>query len=158
MSSRTTRRPKSRSKPTGSFRSQFEASVARSLKRQSCEFQYEAINLPYTVTRNYKPDFVLENGIFIECKGYLDSADQRKMRAIKDQYPDLDIRMLFMRLDGKVQGSKMTNLTWCEKYDFPYAQEKIPKGWINEEKTNHQFLSGTLFCDSPEDEHREEGD
>lgn len=145
-------------KKTGIFRSQFEASVARSLKRQSCGFLYEPLNLPYTVTRNYKPDFILENGIFIECKGYLDSADQRKMRAIKEQYPDLDIRMLFMKLDGKVQGSKMTNLLWCEKYDFQYAQEKIPKEWINEDKTNHKYVGGTLFSDSSEDGHREEGD
>lgn len=135
----------------GTFRSQFEARVARALTKNNVEFLYEPLNMEYTVTRRYKPDFILGNGIFIECKGYLDSADQRKMRAIKEQYPDLDIRMLFMKLTGKVQGSKMSNWEWCEKYNFQYAQEKIPSSWIDEEKRNHRFLSGTLFGDTPID-------
>ena len=137
---------------TGTFRSQFEARVARALSRNNVEFLYEPLQLTYTVTRRYKPDFILENGIFIECKGYLDSADQRKMRAIKEQYPDLDIRMLFMTLAGKVQGSKMSNMEWCEKYNYKYAQEKIPTSWIDEQKTNDKFLGGTLFCNTPNDD------
>jgi len=151
----TSRNLKQRKYPQGkrttTFRSQFESRVARSLKRQEVSYAYEKLDLPYTVTRKYKPDFVLENGIVIECKGYLDSADQRKMRAIKEQYPDLDIRMLFMKLDGKVQGSKMTNMQWCEKYDFPFAQEKIPKTWINEQKKHNELISDSLFSNTPDD-------
>ena len=140
-----------RGKKTSIFRSQFEARVARSLRRQEVGYKYEELTLSYTVTRNYKPDFVLENGIVIECKGYLDSADQRKMRAIKTQYPDLDIRMLFMKLDGKVQGSKMTNMDWCIKYNYQFAQDKIPKSWINEQKTNNEIFSNTLLGDTAGD-------
>lgn len=114
------------------FKSKFEAEIARLLDRQKVEYAYEGLTLKYAVIRNYKPDFILPNGIIIETKGYFQSDDQRKMRAVKDQHPELDIRMVFQRLAGKVQGSNMTNSQWCEKYGFKYADGKIPKDWINE--------------------------
>jgi predicted nuclease of restriction endonuclease-like RecB superfamily len=120
-------------KKTGIFKSQFEAEVARWLRMWNVEFEYEPVKLPYAVVRDYKPDFVLSNNIHVETKGYFQSSDQRKMRAIKEQYPDLDIRMVFQRLNGRVQGSQMTNKEWCEKYGFPYAEGKIPKEWTNEQ-------------------------
>lgn len=79
------------------------------------------------------------------------------MRAVKAANPHLDIRMLFMRLAGKVQGSNMTNAQWCEKYNFYCAEQRIPKDWLNE-KTNENGLSGgALLGDQADDEHREEG-
>jgi len=90
----------------------------------------------YIVERTYKPDFILENGILIEAKGYFRSADQRKHRAIKNQHPELDIRFVFMKLSSRVQGSKMTCQEWCEKYDFLYAEKEIPKVWLRKQKTS----------------------
>lgn len=121
-------------------------------------YEYEPYNIPYLVERKYKPDFVLANGIIIECKGWFESEDQRKMRAVKAANPDLDIRMLFMRLAGKVQGSNMTNAAWCEKYGFYCAEQRIPKEWLNEKTRENRFLGGSLFGDQTDDEHREEGD
>lgn len=116
------------------FKSKFEAEIASSLERQGVDYEYEPSSIKYAVIRSYKPDFVLPNEIHIETKGYFKSEDQRKMRAVKDQHPELDIRMVFQRLQGRVQGSQMTNAEWCEKYGFQYADGKIPRAWINEQK------------------------
>jgi hypothetical protein len=107
--------------------------VARLLTMQGAGFKYESKRLRYAVLRDYKPDFELDNGILVETKGWFKSDDQRKMRAVKEQHPDKDIRMVFQNLKGKVQGSKMTNAEWCEKYGFQYADGRIPKAWINEQ-------------------------
>lgn len=149
---------KARGKKTGIFKSEFESNVAKSLTRQKVGFAYEPYDIPYTVERKYKPDFVLANGIIIECKGWFESEDQRKMRAVKKSNPHLDIRMLFMRLAGKVQGSNMTNAQWCEKYGFYCAEQRIPKEWLNEETKGNQLPSGALFGNQAEHGHREEGD
>ena len=64
---------------------------------------------------------------------------QRKMRAVKKQHPEKDIRFLFQRANATVQGakkrkdgSKMTCKEWAERYGFKYAEgEEIPNQWIN---------------------------
>lgn len=126
------RTPKTATTKTPVFKSKFEAEIARLLDRQNVAYTYEGMNLKYAVIRNYKPDFVLPNGVIVETKGYFKSDDQRKMRAVKEQHPELDIRMVFQRLAGRVQGSQMNNAEWCEKYGFQYADGKIPKEWIHE--------------------------
>ena len=114
------------------FRSNFELLIARDLDKSTKDYLYEQVKMPYTVERNYLADFVLPNGIIIEAKGWFKSQDQRKMRALKEQYPDQDIRFVFQRANSKVQGSQMTCARWCEKYGFQYAEGYIPKEWINE--------------------------
>jgi len=114
------------------FRSNFELLIARDLDKSTKDYLYEQVKMPYTVERNYLADFVLPNGIIIEAKGWFKSQDQRKMRALKEQYPDQDIRFVFQRANSKVQGSQMTCAKWCEKYGFKYAEGYIPKEWINE--------------------------
>ena len=148
---------KARGTKTGIFKSQFESTVAQSLTRQGIGFEYEPYNIPYLVQRNYKPDFVLANGIIIECKGWFESEDQRKMRAVTTANPTLDIRMLFMRLAGKVQGSNMTNAQWCEKYGFYCAEQRIPKDWLYEDTRENKLPSGALLSNPTEDGHREKG-
>jgi len=82
--------------------------------------------------RFYKPDFVLDNGIIIETKGYFYSDDRTKHKLIKKQHPDLDIRFVFMNPDAKGQASKVSNAQWCEKNGFKYARMRLPKEWANE--------------------------
>ena len=45
--------------------------------------------------RLYKPDFVLNNGIIIEAKGWFKARDRVKHLLIQEQYPELDIRFCF---------------------------------------------------------------
>lgn len=117
---------------TTKFRSNLELHIARDLDRYTKEYFYEQEKFPYTVERTYLADFVLPNGIIVEAKGWFKSADQRKMRALKEQYPDREIRFVFQRANSKVQGSNMTCAKWCEKYGFLYAEGYIPKEWIDE--------------------------
>lgn len=112
------------------FRSKFEGSIAANLEARGVHYDYESTRLSYTVTRDYKPDFMVGD-IYVEAKGYFRSADQRKMRSVKDQHPDLDIRFVFQKATTRVQGSKMTCIEWCEKYGFDWAEGTIPKDWLH---------------------------
>jgi hypothetical protein len=114
------------------FRSKFEEHVAKDLEKKCGSFTYEGERISYTVERKYLPDFTLPNGIYIETKGYFKSADQRKHRILKEQYPDIELRFVFQRLASRVQGSQMTCAEWCEKYGFLYAEGTVPKEWIDE--------------------------
>ena len=48
--------------------------------------------------RVYKPDFILNNGIIVEAKGWFKPTDRVKHLLVQEQYPDLDIRFYFKTL------------------------------------------------------------
>jgi hypothetical protein len=97
------------------------------------EYEYESLNLAYSIPHTYTPDFRLANGIIIEGKGLFDSADRTKHLAVKKQHPALDIRFVFSRSASPLyKGSKSTYATWCEKNGFKYADKLIPEAWLNE--------------------------
>ena len=71
--------------------------------------------------------------LIVECKGRFTSEDRRKMRLVKEQHPDLDIRFVFSRSSSKInKGSKTTYADWCHKYGFPFADKLIPEIWLGE--------------------------
>ncbi len=119
------------------FKSDFEKNTYRSLKARDIKLEYEPDKLPYTVKRNYIPDFKikwLRNGVYqttyIETKGYFSSQDRTKMRLVKEQYPELDIRMVFLS-DNKINKNSKTRYSdWCEQHGFPYTFITIPKHWF----------------------------
>jgi|TARA_R110000764_G_scaffold55062_1_gene120260 hypothetical protein len=114
------------------FRSGLERNLAADLDKKCTDYTYEQERIPYFVERKYVADFILPNGIIVEAKGWFKSADQRKMRNLKEQHPDREFRFVFQRLNSKVQGSTMTCADWCEKYGFLYAETFVPKEWVNE--------------------------
>ena len=115
------------------FRSGFEKSIALALTEAGVEFEFETVNIAYVLSHIYIPDFILPNGILVECKGFLRSDDRRKHLAIKDQYPDLDIRFVFMSPNGVVGGAKkLTCAKWADKHGFLWAKRWIPKDWMRE--------------------------
>ena len=83
-----TRQPK---KKTSRFRSQLEKKVAELLINLDVTYEYETTKIAYTIPHNYYPDFILPNGIILECKGYWDSEDRRKIKSVKEQNPDIDL-------------------------------------------------------------------
>jgi len=119
----------------------FEKRVIDKLTERGVEFKYEPHSLPYTVERLYIPD-LLVGDIYIEMKGYLRADSARKMKAVKAQHPELDIRFLFQRASSPIQnakkrkdGTKMCCAEWAEKYGFLWAEgEVIPEEWINESR------------------------
>ncbi len=93
--------------------------------------------------RLYKPDFVLNNGIIIEAKGWFKAKDRVKHLLIQEQYPELDIRFLFQNAYNVInKGSKTRYCDWCDKYGFKWTNKEIPKKWLTEKKKRIQL--GTL--------------
>lgn len=114
------------------MRSQLEAKIAEFLQRRDINFAYEPDKLPYTIDFEYIPDFRLPNGIYLEAKGLLTYEDRRKMLAVKEQHPDLDIRFVFMRPNNTIaKGSKTTYAQWADKHNFKWCNyQQIPASWL----------------------------
>jgi hypothetical protein len=119
------------------YRSGLEERTAKYLRSLKVKFTYEKMKIKWQDLRyrTYTPDFVLDNGIIIETKGRFIPSDRSKHLRIREQHPDLDIRFVFSNPNTRLyKGSKSTYASWCEKYGFKYAKEKIPVEWIKERK------------------------
>lgn len=123
------------------YRNKFEIQTGKTLKDNKVKFEYETEKLPYTITANYIPDFIIttksKRKIYVETKGNgrsFDGASRRKLIAVKEQHPDLDIRILFWS-DGKFgatrkDGTRQTQMGWAEKNGFKAAVREIPNAWL----------------------------
>lgn len=119
------------------YRSGLEVQVAEQLEQEGVSVKYEdpdsKIKYEVNETRTYTPDFILPNGIIVETKGRFVTADRKKHKLIKAQYPDLDIRFVFSNSRQKIsKTSKTTYAMWCEQQGIPYADKFIPKAWLIE--------------------------
>ncbi len=114
------------------FRSGLEERVADLLVDLGVEYEYESTKVEYTISHIYYPDFILPNGIALECKGYWDSADRRKIKAVKQQHPELDLRMVFQAPFNTIsKKSKTTYAKYCEKLNIPWCSfANIPIKWL----------------------------
>lgn len=109
------------------YKNKFESRTGASLKRARVSFSYETEKVPYILARHYIPDFILrtEYGkIYVECKGYLRPEDKAKLRAVKKQHPEMDLRILFYARNKQY-------IKWAEKHGFVYAIDVIPKEWYD---------------------------
>ena len=125
------------------YRNKFEQKTGEFLKGKKVKFDYEATKIEYTVSGTYLVDFQFKTKsgktIYVETKGNgrsFDHATRRKMIAVKQQHPELDIRIVFYS-DGKIgpkrkDGSFMKQSDWAIKYGFKYAIKSIPDEWIKE--------------------------
>ena len=122
------------------FRSGLEVTVNQQLKDHGIRFSYEGpLNtIRYIVPakeHRYLADFLLGNGIIIEAKGMFSSDDRKKHLFIKQQYPQLDIRFLFMNANNKLsKSSRTTYAMWCEKNGIKWCNKVIPDSWLEEVK------------------------
>lgn len=117
------------------YRSGLEEDTAKYLTERGVAYTYEETKIKWVDLRyrTYTPDFVLPNGIIIETKGRFVNDDRRKHRAIKDQFPALDIRFVFTNSNNKLyKGSKSSYADWCKRYGFKYADKSIPEEWLDE--------------------------
>ena len=124
------------------FRSKFEEMVYEDMSHREIKAEYEPFKIDYTIPESYKrytPDFVLENGICIECKGWFPLKDRKKMIFVRSSHPTLDIRFIFMDADVKIRkGSKKTIGMWATDNEFMWARETIPQSWVNEKEDAHK--------------------
>ena len=138
-------------KRRGDYRSGAEVVFAQWLDQQGIEYEYEQHRISYTSSikggrcpkcgtaavqsRVYTPDFFLPKfDFFIEVKGRLDSATRKKMRDVKRDNPDKDVRFLLMA-DNKITPRKPERYSdWCKKYDFQFCIKFPPKDWFKKEE------------------------
>ena len=117
------------------FRSGLEQLVAKQIKKSNHAIRYETIKIKWVdfSIRSYTPDFILDNGVILEVKGFWSTADRRKHVEIKKQHDTLDIRMVFENSKRKIRkGSKTTYGDWCKKKDILYCDRVIPRNWLKE--------------------------
>jgi hypothetical protein len=130
----TTRRKVSKNKT--SFRSGLEDTTALHIKSRGAKVLYETSKIKYTIPESnhvYTPDFILPNGIIVETKGRFMIDDRKKHLLIRAQHPDKDIRFVFTRSATKLyKGARTTYADWCVKYNFKFADKRIPDSWFNE--------------------------
>lgn len=103
-------------------------------KKGGVNVSYETSVIPYTVRKNYNPDFtcIFRNGktIFIETKGWFRPEDRAKMLAVKHDNPGLDIRLVFP-VNNKLNARSNTRYSdWCEKHGFTYCIGQVPADWL----------------------------
>ena len=117
------------------YRSGFELKVAEQLNENSIEFGYEDTVIPYIqpeTHHKYTVDFRLPNGILIEAKGRWTLQDRKKHLLIKQQHPNLDIRIVFQSANTKIsKGSKTTYAAFCDKHGIQWAEKNIPESWYS---------------------------
>ena len=89
----------------------------------------------------YTPDFKIEcedgSYFWIEYKGYLRDKEKTKMREIRKQRPDLNIRFVFEDALKPVagarkrkDGTKQSHAEWAIKNGYRWANKFIPMEWL----------------------------
>jgi predicted small secreted protein len=123
------------------LKSGLEEVVYNYLNKVKVNFIYEGMKIVYfqpEIKKTYKPDFPIKGSFIIETKGAFNSADRKKMKLVKQQNPDLDIRFIFSNSKNKIgKKSQTTYGKWCELNNFPYhciqsTKETFPSNWLKE--------------------------
>lgn len=109
----------------------------------SNKVEYEPERFDYTTKQTYLPDFRVATSdghiIWIETKGNgraFDHAVRTKMINVRDQHPEIDLRIIFYS-DGKIgpkrkDGSFLKQSDWAKKNNFKFAIRDFPMEWLNE--------------------------
>lgn len=149
---RFTRKPRKKPVYKGiTMASKKECQFAETCDNRDIPWEYEPEELPWeppVKTRKYHPDFRIKckDGykFLVEYKGYLRQDEKVKMKCIRQQYPDLDIRFVFQNANAPVagakqrkDGTKQTHAEWAEKYGFLWAEGFLPREWL----TGRRFIN-----------------
>lgn len=132
------------------FKSSYEATVAKYLDEIGASWEYEPEKFPYTLPVSYyTPDFKVtyKDGTteYLEVKGFFDPAARVKMHCIKDQYPDLNVVMHFMKEYTRLTPrSPVTYLEWAEKHGYKVRFFNSFGTWLSDEDDEPSFSSETV--------------
>ena len=124
--------PLMQKKKTSKFRSGLEKQVADLLSELGVSYEYESKKISYVIQHHYTPDFILPNHVVLECKGYWDAQDRRKIKTIKKDNPDIDLRMVFQAPFNTIsKKSKTTYAQWCDNLGIPWTSfTNIQLDWL----------------------------
>lgn len=137
------------------FRSGLEKKVAEQLDFGDVAYGHESQWVRYIIPEReakYLPDFSFEDcPIIIEAKGRFgggnprqrnsnsgDSAKERqKLILLKEQHPELDIRLVFERAASPIYPKSPTSQgKWATDHGFKWSDKGVvPQQWIDEIKT-----------------------
>lgn len=103
------------------YRNRLEAKIAKTLDPA---FRYEAVRLPYVMKHSYLPDWIdTAKKRIVEAKGRFPASDRTKMKAVREQYPDYEIIIVFQKPDAPInKGSKTTNAMWCDRHGIKWRK------------------------------------
>lgn len=127
------------------YRNGLEKRIGAQLSEAGVRFSYEPRNVTISIPARkakYLPDFWIGDdpniGIVIESKGYFynSAKDRQKLCLIKEQHPELDIRIVFSDASKKIyKKSPTTYGQWATDHDFKWADKGVvPDAWIKEMK------------------------
>ncbi len=120
----------------GAFRSGLEDRNAKHMDKLGVKYDFEKFHINYVVPARdarYTPDFILSNGIIVETKGIWEVDDRKKHLLIREQYPDLDIRLVFSNSNSKIyKGSPTSYADFCTKHGIQFADKLVPRDWLKE--------------------------
>lgn len=125
------------------FKSSYEAQVAKYLDELGVKWEYEPEKYPYTLpVCYYEPDFKItwNDGTveYMEAKGFFEPQDRTKMKVIREQYPDMNITMHFQKEYNRLSPSSPTTyLEWAEKHGFPVRFFNEFGTWLSTEEENN---------------------
>jgi hypothetical protein len=129
------------------LRSGLEKRTAEYLDSKKAKYAYETVTLSYEIpakAHKYTPDFILDNGIIVECKGRFDATTRQKMSLVIEQNPDKDIRLLFMRDNTISRTSKTKYSDWCAKRGIKFhvsAEGEVPAAWLKPNKNKNKGVT-----------------
>jgi hypothetical protein len=118
------------------YKSGFEAKIAEQIDSITvpAKSMYEITTIKYTVPARdskYTVDWTLPNGILVESKGRWTREDRKKHLLVKEQHPELDIRIVFQSANTKIsKGSKTTYAAFCDKHGILWAEKNVPESWL----------------------------
>lgn len=132
------------------YRSGFEARVADQLRAHRIKFEFEPDRIPYLKRvmsgtclacgtkdvyqkRLYTPDFKLGPTYYIEAKGVFPANERIKMKLVKVQHPELEIRMIFQRDNIMIRGKPERYADWAVANGFAYQMGGYEgeNAWLN---------------------------
>jgi len=123
-----------------SFRSRWEANIARYFNYMKIQWEYEPCDFEFKKikrgSRYYKPDFYLpETNNYLEVKGFMSASDKTKLRRFKKYYPKESKRLQFVIYNplsksvenGKVMHFLLNDLEveFCDIYSYKEIKEKL---------------------------------
>jgi hypothetical protein len=125
------------------YRSLLEKKVADQLDEAGVPYGYESQWVHYTVPAReakYLPDFTInDTNILIEAKGRFGghlsdsngAKERQKMILLKEQHPELDIRIVFQNAKKPIyKGSKTTYGKWATDHGFTFSDKGVvPPAW-----------------------------
>ena len=136
-------RRKQRTRTTDGYRSLFEFNTSKKLKHEQRKYKYvwsyetDYIEYHKPVTHHkYTPDFTvtMDDGRvwYLETKGLWDPADRKKHKLLKEQRPDIDIRIYFMKDNPINRGSKTKYSDWCRKNNITCCVGELNMEWFEQ--------------------------